>query len=426
VTHRILLEVTEFQESRTLYRHLSGVPRTVMEIGRRLLADETLEVECIFYDAQAGAFFRAPTSLFDAPDDSAPAPGAPRFRAARRLARPIRRWVSQVNGSVRSRLAGPALSLHRSGRRAYLRARGGTPVGFRSTDLVLALGAMWGSRELTDALTRAKRQQGFRVASLVYDTIPIDFPQFFDDEFPAVYRHYLDRVLEISEQLFVISDATARDVARYSSAQHGVLPAVTVIHLGDGAVSAATPRQPDGAPTEPFVLAVSTFEPRKNHLVLYQALKHAQSTGVDLPAIVVAGSPGWLTHDLQHLVRSDPQARGAFVWLPRVTDAELAWLYEHAQFTVFPSIVEGWGLPIAEALTHGKFCVTCDTSSMPEVGGDLVDYVSPWDPAGWVAAIHRYASDPALLAQRTDRIRSEYSPRSWDDTATAVRNALPA
>jgi glycosyltransferase involved in cell wall biosynthesis len=420
VTARILLEVTEFQQSRHSYRHLSGVPRTVMEIGRRLLDDDELEVEVepFFYNAHADDFYLADRRLFDEEGPSIPDAGPGGRSRVAGAARAVRRAAGVVR---RSR---PFHGAYRSARRRLALARGGRPVAFRPDDVVLVLGAMWGSRELPSALAQRQHAVGFRAMSLLYDLIPIEYPQYYDEGFAEQYRHYLDRVLAMSDRLLVISRSTERDLDAYRE-EHGIEARPTrVVPLGDGAVPTEGGERPRGLPEGDFVLAVSTFEPRKNHQLLYQAVKHAQLHGIPLPRVVVAGSPGWSTRELQFVVRTDPGIRDAFVWLPRTTDRELAWLYRHALFTVYPSIAEGWGLPIAESMHFGRFCITSGVSSMPEVAGDLVDYLSPYDPAAWARTISRYGSDPAALREREARIAAEYVSRSWDDTARAVTDFL--
>ena len=75
--------------------------------------------------------------------------------------------------------------------------------------------------------------------------------------------------------------------------------------------------------------------------------------------------------------------------IPQATDADLAVLYQNCLFFVYPSLVEGWGLPVGEAAWFGKYSVVSSSSSLPEVCGDLVDYVAPENIDGWLAAIKR-------------------------------------
>jgi glycosyltransferase involved in cell wall biosynthesis len=107
-----------------------------------------------------------------------------------------------------------------------------------------------------------------------------------------------------------------------------------------------------------------------------------------------------------------------------LSDAELRQVYRSSLFTVFPSLCEGWGLPIAESLVHGKFCVASDRTSIPEVGGDLVDYFDPSNETDALAKIERLLLEPAYLMAREARLRAEYRPRSWADCVHALIGKL--
>src|ERR1044071_485576 len=82
-------------------------------------------------------------------------------------------------------------------------------------------------------------------------------------------------------------------------------------------------------------------------------------------------------------------------------------------FTVFPSLSEGWGLPIVESLAHGKFCVASNHTSIPEAGGKLIDYFDPMDEDDALAKIERPLIEPGYLAAREAQLRAEYRARTW-------------
>ena len=106
-----------------------------------------------------------------------------------------------------------------------------------------------------------------------------------------------------------------------------------------------------------------------------------------------------------------------------VPDAELAAFYAHADFTVYPSRYEGWGLPVAESLANGKMCIASDASSIPEIAGDLIDYFSPYDAQACLDRIVEYLV-PKTLAEKEAQIRQQYKSTSWDDTFTQVAAGL--
>jgi len=170
------------------------------------------------------------------------------------------------------------------------------------------------------------------------------------------------------------------------------------------------------------VLFVSTIEVRKNHRLLVRIWRRLlERHGADaVPSLIFAGQIGWLVDDLLADLVACDYLGGKIVLMPGLSDAELRQAYRSSQFTVFPSLCEGWGLPIAESLMHGKFCVASNRTSIPEVGGDLVDYFDPANEDDVLAKIERLLLDPAYLKAREARLEAEYRPRTWTDCVQAL------
>jgi glycosyltransferase involved in cell wall biosynthesis len=129
------------------------------------------------------------------------------------------------------------------------------------------------------------------------------------------------------------------------------------------------------------VLFVSTIEIRKNHRLLVRVWRRliARHGTEAVPALIFAGQIGWMVDDLLADLAESGHLGGKIEHRPGLSDEELDEAYRSCLFTVFPSFCEGWGLPIAESLAHGKFCVASNRTSIPEVGGDLIDYFDPSD-----------------------------------------------
>jgi glycosyltransferase involved in cell wall biosynthesis len=139
-----------------------------------------------------------------------------------------------------------------------------------------------------------------------------------------------------------------------------------------------------------------------------------------VPSLIFAGQIGWLVDDLLADLMASDYLGGKIVLMPGLSDAELRQAYHSSLFTVFPSLCEGWGLPIAESLMHGKFCVASNRTSIPEVGGDLVDYFDPANEDDVLAKIERLLLDPGYLKAREARLQAEYRPRTWTDCVHAL------
>jgi glycosyltransferase involved in cell wall biosynthesis len=175
-----------------------------------------------------------------------------------------------------------------------------------------------------------------------------------------------------------------------------------------------------------YVLFVSTIELRKNHRLLvrvWQRLLERHGTNL-VPNLVFAGKIGWLVDDLLDDLEASDYLNGKIILLRNLSDAELQQAYHSCLFTVFPSLSEGWGLPIAESLAHGKFCVASNHTSIPEAGGNLVDYFDPLNEDDALAKIERPLIDPSYLAAREAQLRAEYRVRTWGDCVRALIEAL--
>lgn len=294
---------------------------------------------------------------------------------------------------------------------------------FGSSDVVLLTGSTWNHKGLLDALAIVKTNNRFKVATLVFDAIPITNPEFFGPGLPRKYAEWLFEAVCLSDSLLAISRSTAREVAAFATRELLALPPVEVIRLGDtlGYTGASVCPDPSLLSQE-FILSVGTFEVRKNYTLLWYVGRLAQERNIRLPKLVMVGRVGWLANDLLYLMSRTPGAGDMFLHLPEADDAQLSWLYEHCRFLLYPSMKEGFGLPVAEALARGKVCVASRISSVEEFGGDLVDYFSPNDPAACLAALKPYL-DNAALAERELEVR-RYHGADWSQTASEVRSAL--
>lgn len=171
-------------------------------------------------------------------------------------------------------------------------------------------------------------------------------------------------------------------------------------------------RAPEG-PRAPYLLAVGTLEPRKNVAALLEVLRQLRREGRDLE-LVVAGRQPWT----QSLPVGDlaPHVRLAGT----VPDEELAALYAGAACFVMPSLYEGFGLPLAEAMAAGVPAVASDIPALREVGGETVRYADPRDPQSFAAAIRCALDDRQGSQLRAAAARGRARRFRWEDTARAT------
>ncbi|MGH7904890.1 MAG: glycosyltransferase family 4 protein [Candidatus Dormibacteraceae bacterium] len=235
-------------------------------------------------------------------------------------------------------------------------------------------------------------------------------------EVPWQQRVYLGRVLPraLAGAAAVItpSETTRRDLLSLFSPP-GLADRVEVVPEGPTSLPAAGDLP---AGLEPgFLLAVGTVEPRKNYPRLVEAYRILKADG-PAPALVVAGRPGWAYGDALRLLREEP----GVALLGHVDDATLAALLRDAVALAFPSLYEGFGLPLLDAMAAGLPAVIGDAGSLPELAAGAAVLVDARDPAAIAAGLRRLLQEPALRRQLSERGRLRARDFSWDRAAATV------
>ncbi len=249
-----------------------------------------------------------------------------------------------------------------------------------------------------------------------------------DSAFPKL-RRYLNRVVprSVRRATHVLADslATRQDLCEL----FGVAPEkVTVIYGGvsgcfapvTGAEQLAAVRARYGLGHAPFVLGLGTLQPRKNYKRLIQAIAGLEC---ETPELVIAGGKGWLYQDiLDEVGRWGLSGRVRFPGF--VDDRDLPALYSAAAVLAYPSLYEGFGLPVLEAMACGTPVITSNVSSLPEVAGEAALMVSPTDVAALREALQRVLTDATLRATMVERGLAQARRFTWEGAARQLHQVL--
>ena len=296
-------------------------------------------------------------------------------------------------------------------------------------DMLFIPGAAFVHPRYPEFVAGLRARHGLLVALLVYDIIPVRRPEFVDAAFTESFGTWLDGMLPLCDRLMAISRSAADEAAAHAAARGialkgGIMP----IPIGTGFNAAAAPAiaQPHLPAPGTYALFVSTIEARKNHWMLFRVWRRLLDVmpAEEVPTLVFAGKPGWLTGDLMQQLRNTDFLGGHIRIVDQPSDAELAALYRGCLFTLFPSYYEGWGLPVSESLAFGKPCIISNATSLPEAGGDLARYFDPEDVPGATALIRATLENRDDLADWTRRVTTEFRPVSWQESARAVLEHL--
>lgn len=169
-----------------------------------------------------------------------------------------------------------------------------------------------------------------------------------------------------------------------------------------------------------YLLAVATVEPRKNLVTLLDAYKRLKrQSGAPCPPLVIVGRKGWNCDDILSYMA---ELEDAVLFPGHVADEELIALYQMATCLVFPSLYEGFGLPVLEAMIAGCPVITSRASSLPEVAGDAALLVDPLNAEEIAAAMQRVVQNEDLRARMIRDGRAQAARFSWEQTARLTRD----
>jgi glycosyltransferase involved in cell wall biosynthesis len=266
-----------------------------------------------------------------------------------------------------------------------------------------------------------QRRIGGRLAVFLHDTIPVDYPEYARADGRQRHHIRLEQSVAHADALIVNSAATAEALRPYLKARR--VPVITApLGLSFGPVPTASALRPE----RPYFLCVGTIEPRKNHLLLLHIWRDwAKRVGpTEAPKLILVGRRGWENEQIVDLLERCPALQGVVEERAGVSDAELISLMAGARAVLMPSFIEGYGLPVAEALAAGAPVIASTTPAHREVGGDAPEYLDPLDGLGWAALLEDYARpDSRLRAAQLQRLAAWRAP-TWADHFQIVWRAL--
>jgi glycosyltransferase involved in cell wall biosynthesis len=303
---------------------------------------------------------------------------------------------------------------------------------FRPGDLLVLPDAYWAGSVRTsiwNAAARA-RQGSAKVATLIYDLIPLSHPEFVGEKRRAIFEQYLNSALAGSDTLLAISENVRDELRKYIEAQH--TPGPNRVSSADMPITASFPlgaeiQHPnlhDPSSVRPEVkrifaqatapyLTVAAFDPRKNHHFLLDAFDQIWKAGNFQPLCLV-GRMGPKCNKIQERIQQHPQRGKLLHVFHDLSDSELHYAYSKCRAVIFPSVVEGFGLPIVESRWFGKKTFASDIPVHREVGCGDCSYFTIDDPRNLVTQLLEWEASGESRATA-----AVHQPTSWQASSEA-------
>lgn len=250
----------------------------------------------------------------------------------------------------------------------------------------------------------------------ILDLTPIVMPRVHLSFSTIIHKVFLPLIVENSDGITCYSDSTVSDLIRLYPKAKGK---VTMIPLGKDPMFVPTDNaeivKKYGIDAQ-YILYLGTIEPRKNVECLVHAYEQMRRTSTLKHKLVIAGKKGWKYEPILEKIEKSPYTSDILL-TDYVSREEMPALYTGADVFVFPSLYEGFGLPLLEAMACGTACVSSNSSSLPEVGGDAVLYFDPEKPSELSSALQKILTDATLKTDLQHKSLARAALFSWDSYA---------
>lgn len=323
----------------------------------------------------------------------------------------VRHWGRWVPLGADSTRMISALLGERARPAAAIRAAVGLSYALRWTLPHDALLLNTGHSGLDDPIyARTVRRLGLRPVYFLHDLIPLTHPEYCRPGEAQRHHQRLLTMLQTGVGLVLNSRATESDLHAWAGAKSLHVPPVVVAPIGTVTLPAAAREAPVAGP---YFVMLGTVEPRKNHLLLLHLWRRMVEDGVEVPKLVIIGQRGWECEQVIDLLERCTALRGHVVEVGGCDDAALSTWLRHSRGLLFPSFVEGYGMPLAEALAHGVPVIASRLPVFHEIAGSIPDYLDPLDGPGWQRQVLDFARpDSAARAAQLERMRVFKAPTS--------------
>lgn len=261
----------------------------------------------------------------------------------------------------------------------------------------------------------------------VHDLLPLDYPEFWRRGYGARFDLGVAMLARAGRAFIVSSDAVKERLDRElrTRGRTGVpilsLPFPPFLGL-DGTGKAAL----EELGAEPYFVMVGTIEPRKNHLLILNIWRRLAERGGRVPKLVLVGGRGWENEQVIDMLERCIPLRGLVIEAPALTDADMRALVAYARALLYPSFEEGFGLPLAEALTLGTPVLASDIPVLRQTAQDKALFIDPLDGPAWLAAIRALADATSETAQAVRALAAAYRPPDVDAYFATIESFVQA
>ncbi len=241
-------------------------------------------------------------------------------------------------------------------------------------------------------IRRLRRVFQTKTVCFIHDLIPIDYPEYCRRLSEARHHRAIDNAGRLFDGAIVNSETTAQSLRAYLATIDDKTHSQLRIRVAMPGVRAFPASDaPVEVPDRPYFVMLATIEPKKNHMLLLNLWARLATTMAQPPQLMLIGARGWGNDRVLDMLKRSPRLRGLVFHHQRMADSDIGSVLNGARALLAPSWVEGFGLPLAEALASGTPAICSDIAAFREVGRGVPEFVDPLDLFGWMDAVLEYS-----------------------------------
>ena len=260
---------------------------------------------------------------------------------------------------------------------------------------------------------------------LAHDLLPLDFPEYFRPGYKALFQRRFELIAQRARAVVTTCGATAERLREEFRAMDRPCPPIHAEPLASPLEAAGDAALVDPELASlPYFVAVGTWEPRKNHILLLNVWRELATRGGETPKLICVGGRGF---GARQMIESLERSKTLAPHVRRVSGLSsdaLRRLLANARALLAPNFAEGYGIPLVEALSVGAPVVCSDIPVFREVTQNCATFLSPLDGAGWLAAVRQLAESGSSASDNARRLAHSFKPPNWTEYFAGVEAFL--
>lgn len=294
-------------------------------------------------------------------------------------------------------------------------------------DIFFDLDVAWSATLKRSYLLPKLKKQHVKIVAQIYDIMAITHFQYFTEHFTYTFMEFIGAHLLYADTIIVSTKASLKILEEFALKVGAGPIEGKVAYLGadfkrnvNENVKVQS-KVDEIVQKEKYILMVGTIEPRKNHQLVLDAFnKGIANLGYNL---VFAGRIGWKNEKFLHDMETHPYYGKRIFHIANASNADIDYLYSNAFLVAFPTHMEGFGLPLVEALEHGVPVVATDIDVLKEIGGDYCYYFKANDVQDFVKQIEQIQNNEKIYIEKKEKLRT-YCPITWDQSANQMKEII--